>query len=95
MHADFSALPCFRYATVYTMFPVFSLVLDEDVPAEIAMIYPELYKDLAKVRLFIVLLLGYLVLLVVVVVVVCCCGCGCGCGCCCCCFVLFCFIRVT
>ena len=63
MHADFSALPCFRYATVYTMFPVFSLVLDEDVPAEIAMIYPELYKDLAKVRLFIVLLLGYFSLL--------------------------------
>ena len=32
------------------MFPVFSLVLDEDVPSEIAMIYPELYKDLAKVQ---------------------------------------------
>ena len=31
------------------MFPVFSLVLDEDVPADIALIYPELYKDLAKV----------------------------------------------
>ena len=31
------------------MFPVFSLVLDEDVPSDIALIYPELYKDLAKV----------------------------------------------
>ena len=34
---------------MYTMFPVFSLVLDEDVPADIALIYPELYKDLSKV----------------------------------------------
>ena len=40
---------CFSYGTVYTMFPVFSLVLDEDVPADIALIYPELYKDLSKV----------------------------------------------
>ena len=38
-----------RYGTIYTMFPVFSLVLDEDVPSDIALIYPELYKDLAKV----------------------------------------------
>ncbi|XP_049821465.1 probable phospholipid-transporting ATPase IIA isoform X2 [Aethina tumida] len=38
------------YATVYTMFPVFSLVLDQDVSAEIALTYPELYKDLAKGR---------------------------------------------
>ncbi|XP_022904487.2 probable phospholipid-transporting ATPase IIA isoform X1 [Onthophagus taurus] len=38
------------YATVYTMFPVFSLVLDQDVKAEIALTYPELYKDLAKGR---------------------------------------------
>nr|XP_006814167.1 PREDICTED: probable phospholipid-transporting ATPase IIB-like [Saccoglossus kowalevskii] len=38
------------YATVYTMFPVFSLVLDEDVSAETAMLYPELYKDLTKGR---------------------------------------------
>ena len=34
---------------MYTMFPVFSLVLDEDVPSDIALIYPELYKDLGKV----------------------------------------------
>ncbi|XP_013389080.1 probable phospholipid-transporting ATPase IIB [Lingula anatina] len=38
------------YATIYTMYPVFSLVLDKDVSAEIAMTYPELYKDLTKGR---------------------------------------------
>ncbi|XP_018322977.1 probable phospholipid-transporting ATPase IIB isoform X2 [Agrilus planipennis] len=38
------------YATVYTMFPVFSLVLDQDVNAEMALTYPELYKELAKGR---------------------------------------------
>ncbi|EDV26080.1 uncharacterized protein TRIADDRAFT_55823 [Trichoplax adhaerens] len=38
------------YATIYTMAPVFSLVLDVDVSAEIAMTYPELYKDLSKGR---------------------------------------------
>ena len=32
------------------MFPVSSLVLDVDVPPDIAMIYPELYKDLGKVK---------------------------------------------
>lgn len=32
------------------MFPVFSLVLDQDVQPEMAMLYPELYKDLTKVR---------------------------------------------
>ena len=36
------------YATVYTMFPVFSLVLDEDVSEEQAMEYPPLYKSLQK-----------------------------------------------
>lgn len=39
----------FSYSTVYTMFPVFSLVLDKDVKSEVAMLYPELYKDLLKV----------------------------------------------
>lgn len=34
------------------MFPVFSLVLDKDVKAVVAMLYPELYKDLLKVRSF-------------------------------------------
>lgn len=43
-----AALSC-RYATIYTMFPVFSLVLDQDVKPEMALLYPELYKDLTKV----------------------------------------------
>ncbi|VVC25360.1 P-type ATPase, transmembrane domain,P-type ATPase, phosphorylation site,P-type ATPase, C-terminal,P- [Cinara cedri] len=38
------------YATLYTMFPVFSLVLDKDVLAKIALTYPELYKELSKGR---------------------------------------------
>merc|ERR1712025_139290 len=33
------------FSTVYTMFPVFSLVLDKDVSGRIALMYPELYKD--------------------------------------------------
>jgi phospholipid-translocating ATPase len=36
------------YATLYTMAPVFSLVLDQDVSEDIALLYPELYKDLTK-----------------------------------------------
>jgi phospholipid-translocating ATPase len=39
-----------RYATLYTMFPVFSLVLDKDVSGKIALTYPELYKELSKGR---------------------------------------------
>ncbi|KAL1933234.1 hypothetical protein VTP01DRAFT_7324 [Rhizomucor pusillus] len=38
------------YATIYTMAPVFSLVLDQDVSEDIAMLYPELYKELTKGR---------------------------------------------
>jgi len=38
------------YATIYTMLPVFSLVLDKDVPGKIALTYPELYRDLTKGR---------------------------------------------
>lgn len=34
------------YATVYTMAPVFSLVLDRDVDEHLANLYPELYKEL-------------------------------------------------
>ncbi|ETI23431.1 hypothetical protein G647_05233 [Cladophialophora carrionii CBS 160.54] len=34
------------YATVYTMLPVFSLVLDTDVDEHVANLYPELYKEL-------------------------------------------------
>ncbi|KAF7315289.1 Phospholipid-transporting ATPase [Mycena indigotica] len=38
------------YATIYTMAPVFSLVLDQDVNEDIAIIYPELYKETTKGR---------------------------------------------
>ncbi|OZJ03159.1 hypothetical protein BZG36_03891 [Bifiguratus adelaidae] len=38
------------YATIYTMAPVFSLVLDQDVSEDVALLYPELYKDLTKGR---------------------------------------------
>ncbi|RKP10075.1 phospholipid-translocating P-type ATPase [Thamnocephalis sphaerospora] len=38
------------YSTVFTMAPVFSLVLDRDVNEEIALLYPELYKELRKGR---------------------------------------------
>lgn len=38
------------YATVFTMAPVFSLVFDHDVAPSIALLYPELYKDLTRGR---------------------------------------------
>ncbi|PRQ71214.1 hypothetical protein AAT19DRAFT_10754 [Rhodotorula toruloides] len=38
------------YATAYTMLPVFSLVLDRDVNEDVALLYPELYKELTKAR---------------------------------------------
>ena len=38
------------YATIYTMLPVFSLVIDKDVPVKIALTYPELYRNLTKGR---------------------------------------------
>jgi len=38
------------YATFYTMVPVFSLVLDQDVSVVVAMRFPELYRDLQKGR---------------------------------------------
>lgn len=38
------------YATIYTMFPVFSLVLDQDISETVALTFPELYKELAKGR---------------------------------------------
>ena len=38
------------YATLYTMAPVFSLVLDRDLNEGLALSYPELYKELTKVR---------------------------------------------
>ena len=46
----FSGWLLFNYATVYTMAPVFSLVLDTDVPSKIALQFPELYKSLQKGR---------------------------------------------
>uniref|UniRef100_A0A4W3IDJ1 Phospholipid-transporting ATPase n=1 Tax=Callorhinchus milii TaxID=7868 RepID=A0A4W3IDJ1_CALMI len=52
----FASVPLYQgflmvgYATIYTMFPVFSLVLDQDVKPETAILYPELYKDLTKGR---------------------------------------------
>lgn len=36
------------YATIYTMMPVFSLVLDRDVDEDLANLYPELYKELTS-----------------------------------------------
>ncbi|KAI0282655.1 hypothetical protein BC826DRAFT_974171 [Russula brevipes] len=36
------------YATIYTMAPAFSLVLDRDLNEGLALSYPELYKELAK-----------------------------------------------
>lgn len=38
------------YATIYTMFPVFSLVLDRDISSRLALTYPELYRELSKGR---------------------------------------------
>ena len=38
------------YATIFTMAPVFSLVFDHDVAPSIALLYPELYKDLTRGR---------------------------------------------
>ena len=37
------------YATVYTMAPLCSLVLVRDVTKEVALMYPELYRELTKV----------------------------------------------
>ena len=38
------------YAPIYTMFPVFSLILDSDVPSHVVTLYPELYVELQKGR---------------------------------------------
>ena len=38
------------YTTIFTMFPVFSLVLDEDVDPTTAFMFPELYRELQKGR---------------------------------------------
>ncbi|KAL0225811.1 hypothetical protein P9112_013135 [Eukaryota sp. TZLM1-RC] len=53
----YSPLPLFNgwlltgYSTYYTMFPVFSLILDEDVDRDAVITYPELYRELQKGRL--------------------------------------------
>lgn len=38
------------YGTVFTMLPVFSLVLDKDIPSSTALRHPQLYKQLSKGR---------------------------------------------
>ncbi|KAL4708856.1 hypothetical protein ACJJTC_018302 [Scirpophaga incertulas] len=38
------------YGTIYTMLPVFSLVLDKDLPSAIVLRHPQLYKQLTKGR---------------------------------------------
>ncbi|KFD56527.1 hypothetical protein M513_02631, partial [Trichuris suis] len=38
------------YSTVYTMFPVFSLVMDRDAKEKVVLTFPDLYKDLVKGR---------------------------------------------
>ncbi|KAJ2662137.1 putative aminophospholipid-translocase [Coemansia sp. RSA 1200] len=48
--ALFQGLLLVGYTTVYTMAPVFSLVLDRDISEDIAMLYPELYAELTKGR---------------------------------------------
>jgi hypothetical protein len=40
------------YATIYTLVPVFSLVLDRDLNEDLVLSYPELYKELTKVSAF-------------------------------------------
>jgi len=50
------------YATIYTMAPVFSLVLDRDVNEDLALLYPELYKELTKVSPLLSLLLFFFIL---------------------------------
>ena len=38
------------YATIYTMYPVFSLVLDTDITPQLAHVYPELYSEMKEER---------------------------------------------
>mmetsp|Transcript_53661 Transcript_53661/g.61604 ORF Transcript_53661/g.61604 Transcript_53661/m.61604 type:complete len:400 (+) Transcript_53661:2-1201(+) len=46
----YSGMLMLGFATIYTMFPVFIMVFDEDVDLEVALYYPPLYKTLQKGR---------------------------------------------
>ncbi|OCL04095.1 phospholipid-translocating P-type ATPase-like protein [Glonium stellatum] len=54
--SDFEPIALYRdwllvgYSTIYTMAPVFSLVLDRDVDESVANLYPELYAELTTGR---------------------------------------------
>lgn len=54
----FTSIPIFNgylilgYTTVYTMFPVLSIILDEDVSKDTVKKFPNLYKILQKGRSF-------------------------------------------
>jgi len=54
----FTSIPIFNgylilgYTTVYTMFPVFSIIFDEDVSMATALKFPTLYHILQKGRSF-------------------------------------------
>jgi len=42
----FSGYLMLGYATIFTMYPVFSIIFDEDVDKQIALQYPQLYQNL-------------------------------------------------
>lgn len=46
----FNGLLMVGYATIFTMLPIFSLILDRDVRDTIALAYPELYTELRRGR---------------------------------------------
>ena len=70
---------------MFTAAPVFSLILDTDVREDIAMRYPELYKDLVKGRTLSLKTFFTWLVITIYQVWVCLCGygsvCMCGCGC--------------
>ncbi|CAK83243.1 unnamed protein product (macronuclear) [Paramecium tetraurelia] len=47
----FSGFLMFGYSTIFTMFPVFCIIYDEDVKQEIALRFPPLYKSIQQGRL--------------------------------------------
>merc|ERR1711988_2088112 len=61
----FVALPIFQgwlmigYSTYYTMMPVFSLCLDEELPEKTVFLYPELYQSLRKGRMSLKVFFGF------------------------------------